>query len=75
MIGGQVGIAGHITIADKTILMAKSGVTKHVNKSGRIMSGSPAQDNHDNLKSQVLYKNLPKIEQRLRAIEDKLKGE
>ena len=73
MIGGQAGLAGHITVANKTILMAKSGITKSVSKSGRIMSGSPAQDNHDNLKSQVLYKNLPKIEQRLKAIEEKLK--
>ena len=74
MIGGQAGLAGHISVANNTILMAKSGITKSVSKSGRIMSGSPAQDNHDNLKSQVLYKNLPKIEQRLQAIEEKLKA-
>lgn len=74
MIGGQAGLAGHISVANNTILMAKSGITKSVSKSGRIMSGSPAQDNHDNLKSQVLYKNLPKIEQRLQAVEEKLKA-
>jgi UDP-3-O-[3-hydroxymyristoyl] glucosamine N-acyltransferase len=73
MIGGQVGMAGHLTVANNTILMAKSGITKSVIKLGRIMSGSPAQDNSDNLKSQVLFKNLPKIEQRLRAVEEKLK--
>jgi UDP-3-O-[3-hydroxymyristoyl] glucosamine N-acyltransferase len=72
MIGGQVGMAGHITVADKTIVTAQSGITKTVRQSGRIMAGSPAQDSHNNLKSQVLYKNLPKIEQRLRAIEEKL---
>lgn len=75
MIGGQVGMAGHITVADKTIVTAQSGITKTVRQSGRIMAGSPAQDSHNNLKSQVLYKNLPKIEQRLRDVEDKLKGE
>ena len=74
MIGGQAGLAGHISVANNTILMAKSGITKSVSKSGRIMSGSPAQDNHDNLKSQVLYKNLPKIEQRLQAVEEKFKA-
>ena len=72
MIGGQVGIAGHIIIADNTILMAKSGVTKNVNQAGRTMSGSPAQDNNNNLKSQVLYKNLPQIEKRLQIVENKL---
>lgn len=75
MIGGQVGMAGHISVADKTIVTAQSGITKTVRQSGRIMAGSPARDSHENLKSQVLYKNLPKIEQRLRAIEDKLKEE
>jgi len=71
-IGGQVGMAGHITVADNTIVTAQSGITKTVRQSGRIMAGSPAQDSHNNLKSQVLYKNLPKIEQRIRAIEEKL---
>jgi UDP-N-acetylglucosamine acyltransferase len=32
LIGGQVGVAGHITIADKTIVTAQSGVTKTVRK-------------------------------------------
>jgi UDP-3-O-[3-hydroxymyristoyl] glucosamine N-acyltransferase len=73
MIGGQVGMAGHITVADKTIVTAQSGITKTVRQPGRTMAGSPAQNSHDNLKSQVLYKNLPKIELRLRAVEEKLK--
>jgi UDP-3-O-[3-hydroxymyristoyl] glucosamine N-acyltransferase len=75
MIGGQVGMAGHITVANRTIVTAQSGITKSVKQEGRIMAGSPAQDSHDNLKSQVLYKNLPKIEQRLREVESKLKKE
>jgi UDP-3-O-[3-hydroxymyristoyl] glucosamine N-acyltransferase len=75
MIGGQVGMNGHITVANRTIVTAQSGVTKSVKQEGRIMAGSPAQDSQDNLKSQVLYKNLPKIEQRLREVESKLKKE
>jgi UDP-3-O-[3-hydroxymyristoyl] glucosamine N-acyltransferase len=75
MIGGQVGINGHIAMANRTIVTAQSGITKSVKQEGRIMAGSPAQNSHDNLKSQVLYKNLPKIEQRLREVESKLKKE
>lgn len=75
MIGGQVGMNGHITVANRTIVTAQSGVTKSVKQEGRVMAGSPAQLSHDNLKSQVLYKNLPKIEQRLREVESKLKKE
>jgi UDP-3-O-[3-hydroxymyristoyl] glucosamine N-acyltransferase len=75
MIGGQVGMAGHIEVANKTIVTAQSGVTKTVRKEGKIIGGSPAQDNNENLKSQVLYKNFSKIEQRIRTLEDKLKSE
>ncbi len=75
MIGGQVGMNGHISVANRTIVTAQSGITKSVKQEGRIMAGSPAQDSHNNLKSQVLYKNLPKIEQRLREVESKLKKE
>jgi UDP-3-O-[3-hydroxymyristoyl] glucosamine N-acyltransferase len=75
MIGGQVGMNGHISVANRTIVTAQSGITKSVKQEGRIMAGSPAQDSQDNLKSQVLYKNLPKIEQRLREVESKLKKE
>lgn len=73
MIGGQVGMAGHINVADKTIVMAQSGISKTIKQSGKIVAGTPAQDSQANLKSQVLYKNLPKIEQRLRIVEEKLK--
>lgn len=75
MIGGQVGIAGHIVIANNSILTAKSGITKSIKQEGQTMAGTPAQLNQDNLKSQVLFKNLPKIEQRLRTVESKLKKE
>jgi UDP-3-O-[3-hydroxymyristoyl] glucosamine N-acyltransferase len=75
MIGGQVGMAGHLVVANRTIVTAQSGITKSVKQEGRTLAGSPAQDNYENLKSQVLYKNLPKIEQRLRAIEGKLTKE
>lgn len=74
LIGGQVGLAGHISVADKTTITAKSGVTKTIKQSGKTVAGIPAQDSQANLKSQVLYKNLPKIEQRLRAIEENLNG-
>ena len=73
MIGGQVAIVGHISVADNTIVTGRSGVTKTVRQSGRTIGGIPAMDNQDLLKSQVLFKNLPKIEQRLRDVEEKLK--
>lgn len=75
MIGGQVAIVGHINVANRTIVLGRAGVTKSVKQPGKTIAGLPAMDSHENLKSQVLYKNLPKIEQRLREVESKLKKE
>ena len=41
--GGQVGIAGHLTIGDNVIIAAKSGVTKNINDNSTI-AGFPAID-------------------------------
>jgi len=43
MIGGQVGIAGHITIGDKVMIAAKSGVTKNIINNSTV-AGFPAID-------------------------------
>ena len=74
MIGGQVAIVGHITVADKTIVTGRSGVTKSVRQSGKTIGGLPAMDNQDLLKSQVFFKNLPKTEQRIKNLEEMIKG-
>jgi UDP-3-O-[3-hydroxymyristoyl] glucosamine N-acyltransferase len=73
MIGGQVGIAGHLQIANRTIITAQSGISKNIKKEGTVLSGSPAVENTENLRSHVLYRKLPAIEQRLREVENKLK--
>ena len=40
--GGQVGIMGHIKIADNTTVGAQAGIAGPVRKSGQILIGSPA---------------------------------
>ena len=42
-IGGQSGLAGHITIGDHVVIAAKSGVTKNV-KDNLTIAGFPAID-------------------------------
>jgi UDP-3-O-[3-hydroxymyristoyl] glucosamine N-acyltransferase len=73
MLGGQVGIAGHLHITNRTIITAQSGISKNIKKEGLILSGSPAMENTENLRSQVVYRKLPALEQRLRELENKLK--
>jgi len=60
VIGGQVGIVGHITIGNHVKIQAQSGVGKSL-KDGEIVQGSPALGYTDFAKSYVHFKNLPKI--------------
>lgn len=72
MVGGQVGFVGHIKIADGVRFQAQSGVGKTITEAGSAWAGSPAFNYQQNLKSQVIFRNLPEMEKRLRALEDKL---
>lgn len=60
ILAGQVGIAGHLKIGDDAIMTAGSA-TSHDIPSGKIMSGSPAFDNRDWLRSTAAYRRLGDI--------------
>ena len=72
MIGGQVGVIGHITVADKTICAAQSGIGKTVKKSGEILQGSPAISLKNFQKSSVYFRNFPQLVQRLSDLEKEI---
>ncbi len=42
--GGQVGIAGHLEIADDITLLAKSGVASSMKREKGVYIGAPARD-------------------------------
>lgn len=67
MIGGQVGIVGHITIGDNVRIQAQSGIGKSL-KDGEVVQGSPAFGYGDFNKSFIHFKNLPKIVNELNDI-------
>ena len=71
VIAGQVGIVGHITIANNTKIGAQSGLGKSVKKEGLSLSGSPARDLTDHLRSMAHVKRLPELEERLKELESK----
>jgi UDP-3-O-[3-hydroxymyristoyl] glucosamine N-acyltransferase len=73
MIGGQVGIVGHITVADGTKIQAQSGVAARIKTENTAWYGSPAIPYRDFLRSQVFFKQLPKMEQRIKDLEQQLK--
>ncbi len=75
MIGGQAGFVGHIKIADGTKVQAQSGVAASIEEPGQAVYGSPALRYKEYLKSYAIFKQLPKIFQRLNFLEKKLKDQ
>lgn len=73
LIGGQSGIVGHIEIADETRLSARSGVSKSIKQPGMTLSGFFAFDYKESLKSQVIFRNLPTLVERIESIEEQIK--
>jgi len=71
MIGGQVGIVGHINVANGTKINAQSGVSKSVKKENTALNGTPADDYRATLKSQVLFRRLPELLERIESLEKK----
>ncbi|HEY1047774.1 MAG TPA: UDP-3-O-(3-hydroxymyristoyl)glucosamine N-acyltransferase [Bacteroidia bacterium] len=69
VIGAQVGIVGHITIADGTQIGGQSGIPKSIKEPNGQYIGSPAMPVKEAFKSQVLQRNLPALELRVRELE------
>ena len=70
VLAGQVGMAGHVSLANKTTVTAQSGVGKTVKQEGLILQGSTAFDFKQNQRAQIVFRRLPELEQRVRAIEE-----
>jgi UDP-3-O-[3-hydroxymyristoyl] glucosamine N-acyltransferase len=65
MIAAQVGIVGHIRIADGVKIAGQSGVGASIEKEGEIVQGSPAFAIGDYKRSYVLFRSLPKLNDRI----------
>jgi UDP-3-O-[3-hydroxymyristoyl] glucosamine N-acyltransferase len=71
ILGGQVGAAGHLTIGEEVIATAQTGIPSSVER-GKIISGSPAIDHKQWLKSSAVISRLPEIQKSLRTLERRL---
>ena len=65
---GQVGIAGHVTIGDKAILTARTGVNASI-AGAESYAGTPAQPLRDEMRQRALVRRLPKLMDRVKALE------
>ena len=66
ILAGQVGVAGHCTIGDDAVATAQSGIPGDV-APGKVVSGYPAVDNRQWLRSVALFNRLPHLLRNLRA--------
>jgi UDP-3-O-[3-hydroxymyristoyl] glucosamine N-acyltransferase len=73
MIGGQAGLVGHIQIADGSKINAQSGVSKSLKEPYSAVTGSPAGDYTNSLRSQAVFRNLPQLEKRVQELEELVK--
>jgi UDP-3-O-[3-hydroxymyristoyl] glucosamine N-acyltransferase len=71
MIGGQVGIVGHLNIGNGVKIAAQSGIGAHI-ADNEIMQGSPAFGIGDYKRSYVLFRGLPALSDKVKAIEKHL---
>lgn len=72
MIGAQVGVAGHLKIADGVKIAGQSGIGNNIDKEGEIVQGSPAFSIGDYKRSYVLFRSLPKLNEKINELTKKL---
>ena len=72
ILAGQAGVAGHLTIGDDVVLTAKSA-TSHDIPAGKVISGIPAFDNRDWLRSTAAFRRLGEMQRTLRELERRIK--
>ena len=66
ILAGQVGVAGHCKVGDKVVITAKSGTHGDI-PAGTMVSGIPAFDNKQWLRSVAIFNKLPELAKSLRA--------
>ncbi len=70
-IGGRAGILGHLTIADHVHISATSLVTRSILKPGHYTGVFPIDDNAAWEKNAATLKQLHKLRERIKALENK----
>jgi UDP-3-O-[3-hydroxymyristoyl] glucosamine N-acyltransferase len=71
MIGGQAGLADHLTIGDQVMIAAKSGVNRSI-ESNQIVGGIPAMPRDKALRIQGGIFQLPETRETVRNLEQRV---
>jgi UDP-3-O-[3-hydroxymyristoyl] glucosamine N-acyltransferase len=67
-VGGQVGFKGHVTVGSGVNIAGQSGIWGDI-ADGATVSGSPARDHREELRREVMIRSLPKLFDRVEALE------
>ncbi len=67
-VAGQVGFRGHVTVGSHVTIAGQSGIWNDVSD-GATLSGNPAHDHRDELRQKVMIRKLPKLFDRVEALE------
>jgi len=73
VIAGQAATNQHVSIGDRAVVGGQAGVTKDV-PAGTFVAGTPAQLSQRWKRAQVLFSRLPEIVERLKKLEEMVKG-
>lgn len=71
IIGGQVAVAGHLSIVDKTMIAGKSGITKSITEPGKY-NGIPAIPLKEYNRNSVFLRNIQNYVHHIKALQDKI---
>ncbi len=71
VLAGQVGVAGHLTMGRGARASAQSGIPSAV-PAEAFVSGYPAIDNRDWLKSSAIFRRLPELKQTVLGLERRI---
>lgn len=72
MIAAQVGVAGHLRIANGVKIAGQSGIGSSIDKEGEILQGSPAFNIGEFKRSYVLFRGLPKLNDKVSDLTKKI---
>jgi UDP-3-O-[3-hydroxymyristoyl] glucosamine N-acyltransferase len=70
-LAGQVGVAGHVTVGKGASAVGQSGITNSV-PAGSFVSGYPAIENREWLKSSVIFRKLPELRKKIADLEQRI---
>lgn len=68
LLGGAVGVVGHLEICDKVVVTGKSVVRNSITEPGEYSSGTPLTDNRTWRKNAARFKQLDSLARKLAAV-------